>query len=149
MALSDDLPKRVVEAVVWAGVAQCGRQAFWCEHRKRGALGDALQDHGAGFAFAFRGRSPVRSCRGVARLFARLDPPHAGSHPARDPRAPDPKLRRALLGFRAGFFVFDMKDAQQCPEIAEAFFDAGCDVHLSPCLTPDDLSAGLGAAGMG
>ena len=30
----------------WAAVAQCGRQAFRCEHRKRGALGDALQDHG-------------------------------------------------------------------------------------------------------
>ena len=30
-------------------------QAFRCEHRKRGALGDALQDHGADFAFAFGG----------------------------------------------------------------------------------------------
>src|SRR5208282_4556948 len=44
-------------------VAQRGRQAFRCEHRKRGALGDALQDHGADFAFAFRGRSPVRPYR--------------------------------------------------------------------------------------
>jgi len=57
MALSDDLRKRVVEAVVFGrAVAQCGRQAFRCEHRKRGALGDALHDHGADFAFAFRGR---------------------------------------------------------------------------------------------
>ena len=79
-------------------VAQCGRQAFRCEHSKRGALGDALKDHGADFAFALRGRSPVR---GAARLFARLDPPQAGHHAARDPRAPDPKLRRALFGFRA------------------------------------------------
>ena len=52
-----------------------------------------LQDHGADFAFAFRGRSPVRPYRGAARLFARLDPSHAGHHAARDPRAPDPKLR--------------------------------------------------------
>ena len=36
------------------------RTGFRCEHRKRGTLGDALQDHGADFAFAFRGRSPVR-----------------------------------------------------------------------------------------
>ena len=47
----------------WAAVAQCARQAFRCEHRKRGALGDALQDHGADFAF--RGRSPVRPYRGA------------------------------------------------------------------------------------
>ena len=88
MALSDDLRKRVVEAVVLGGLSpNAGRQAFRCEHRKRGALGDALQDHGADFAFAFRGRSPVRPYRGAARLFARLDPPHAGHHAARDPRA--------------------------------------------------------------
>ena len=64
----------------WAAVAQCGRQAFRCEHRKRGALGGALQDHGADFAF--RGRSPVRPYRGAARLFARLDPPHVRMGPA-------------------------------------------------------------------
>jgi hypothetical protein len=52
-------------------------------------------------------------------------------------------------GQRTGFFVFDMDSSQQCPEIAEAFFDAGCDIHLSPCMTPDDLMAGLGAAGLG
>ena len=52
-------------------------------------------------------------------------------------------------GARTGFFVFDMKNSNQCPKIAEAFFDAGCDIHLSPCMTPDDLRAGLGAAGLG
>ncbi len=52
-------------------------------------------------------------------------------------------------GQRTGFFIFDMKDSRQCPEIAEAFFDAGCDIHFSPCMTPDDLMAGLGAAGLG
>ena len=46
-------------------------------------------------------------------------------------------------GQRTGFFIFDMKNSRQCPEIAEAFFDAGCDIHLSPCMTPDDLMAGL------
>jgi len=33
----------------------CGCRAFRREHRKRRALGDALQDHGADFAFVFRG----------------------------------------------------------------------------------------------
>jgi hypothetical protein len=98
MALSDDL-RKWVEAVVlmWPPGVSVRR----CEHRKRGVLGDALQDHRADFAFAFRGRSPVRPYRGAARLFARLDPPHAGYHAAPNPRAPDSKLRRALLGFRA------------------------------------------------
>lgn len=52
-------------------------------------------------------------------------------------------------GERTGFFIFEMKDSSQCPAIAEAFFDAGCDLHLSPCMTPDELRAGLGAAGLG
>jgi hypothetical protein len=51
-------------------------------------------------------------------------------------------------GQRTGFFVFDMKDSEQCPEVAEAFFDTGCDIHLSPCMTPDDLQKGLGVAGL-
>ena len=46
----------------WGGrfvraVAQCGRQAFRCEHRKRGALGDVLQDDGI---------KKDRACRGAA-----------------------------------------------------------------------------------
>ncbi|HTZ67014.1 MAG TPA: hypothetical protein VMB83_06035 [Roseiarcus sp.] len=51
-------------------------------------------------------------------------------------------------GQRTGFFVFDMKDSEQCPEVAEAFFDTGCDIHLSPCMTPDDLQNGLAVAGL-
>jgi hypothetical protein len=41
-----------------------------------------------------------------------------------------------------------MKDSEQCPEVAEAFFDTGCDIHLSPCMTPDDLQKGLTVAGL-
>jgi hypothetical protein len=51
-------------------------------------------------------------------------------------------------GKRTAFFVFDMEDSHQCPEVAEAFFDTGCDVHLSPCMTPDDLQKGLAGAGL-
>jgi hypothetical protein len=51
-------------------------------------------------------------------------------------------------GMRTAFFVFDMKGSQQCPEAAETFFAIGCDVHLSPCMTADDLKAGLPAAGL-
>jgi hypothetical protein len=51
-------------------------------------------------------------------------------------------------GERSGFFVFDMKDSHQIPEVAEAFFDLGGRVHLSPCMTPDDLQKGLAAAGL-
>jgi hypothetical protein len=40
-----------------------------------------------------------------------------------------------------------MEDSHQCPEIAEAFFDTGCDIHPSPCMTPDDLQKGLAGAG--
>jgi len=46
------------------------------------------------------------------------------------------------------FFVFDMEGSHQCHEVAEAFFGTGCDVHLSPCMTPDDLQSGLGVAGL-
>jgi hypothetical protein len=37
-----------------------------------------------------------------------------------------------------------MEGPHQCPEVAEAFFGNGCDVHLSACMTPDDLQSGLG-----
>ncbi len=49
----------------WEGAYRAPAMVRWfrCEHRKRGALGDALQ-HGADFAFAFRGRSAVRPYRG-------------------------------------------------------------------------------------
>jgi hypothetical protein len=51
-------------------------------------------------------------------------------------------------GKRTAFFVFNMEDSLQCPVIAEAFFDIGCDVHLSPCMTLEDLQKGLGVAGL-
>ena len=51
-------------------------------------------------------------------------------------------------GKRTAFFVFEMADSSQCPAIAEAFFDTGCDIHLSPCMTGDDLQKGLQVAGL-
>ena len=40
-----------------------------------------------------------------------------------------------------------MKSANQQVEIAEPLFDMGCDVFLTPCMTPEDLQAGFAAAG--
>jgi hypothetical protein len=51
-------------------------------------------------------------------------------------------------GMRSCIFVFDMRDSQQLPEIAEPFFDLGYKVMLSPCMTRDDLMTGLGHAGL-
>ena len=48
---------------------------------------------------------------------------------------------------RAGYIFFDMKTANQQVEIAEPLFDLGCDVYLTPCMTPEDLRAGFTAAG--
>ena len=88
MALSDDLRKRVVEAVVLGRLSRhAAARRFGVSIASGGALGDALQDHRADFAFALRGRSPVRPHRGAARLFARLDPPHAGHHAARESKS--------------------------------------------------------------
>jgi len=49
-------------------------------------------------------------------------------------------------GMRAGFLVFEMKSANQQVEIAEPLFDLGCEIHLTPCMTPEDLQAGFAAA---
>jgi hypothetical protein len=54
----------------------------------------------------------------------------------------------ADLGMRSSFFVFDMTASHQLPEIAEAFFAVGCEVEVTPCMTPDDLQKGLAAAGL-
>ncbi len=51
-------------------------------------------------------------------------------------------------GMRSGLYVFDMKDSNLGPVIAEPFFDLGCKVTLSPCMTPDDLRAGFDATGL-
>jgi hypothetical protein len=50
-------------------------------------------------------------------------------------------------GMRAGFMVFEMKSANQQVEIAEPLFDLGCEIHLTPCMSPEDLQAGFAAAG--
>ena len=102
MALSDDLRKRVVEAVVLGGLS---RNA-------------AARRFGVSIASAVRwvtrykttGRispSPSGGDRRSGRIEAQRDyllglvRRTPGHHAARDPRAPDPKLRRALLGFRS------------------------------------------------
>jgi hypothetical protein len=51
-------------------------------------------------------------------------------------------------GMRTGYFVFDMQNSQQMPEISEAFFDLGCKAAISPCMTPEDLRAGFAAVGI-
>ncbi len=49
---------------------------------------------------------------------------------------------------RSCLFVFDMKGSHQMPEVTEPFFELGCDVLLQPCMTPEDLQAGLSASGL-
>jgi hypothetical protein len=61
---------------------------------------------------------------------------------------PEASYFTEVNGERSGFFVFDMQGSHQMPEIAEAFFDIGCQVHFAPCMTPDDLQRGLAAAGL-
>lgn len=51
-------------------------------------------------------------------------------------------------GTRSGLYVFDLKAAHQMPEVGEPFFDIGCKVTLTPCMTPDDLRAGFDEAGL-
>lgn len=51
-------------------------------------------------------------------------------------------------GMRSGYFVFDMTSSQQMPEISEAFYEIGCKVVISPCMTPEDLQAGFAAVGL-
>lgn len=51
-------------------------------------------------------------------------------------------------GMRTGLHFFDLKDPQQMPEVAEPFFNLGCKVTLTPCMTPEDLQAGFAAAGI-
>lgn len=61
---------------------------------------------------------------------------------------PEASYFAADHGMRSSFIVFDMTASHQLPEIAEAFFDVGCEVELMPCMTPDDLQKGLAAAGL-
>lgn len=51
-------------------------------------------------------------------------------------------------GNRSGFYVFDLKESYRMPEVGEPFFNLGCKVTLTPCMTPEDLQAGWAAAGL-
>jgi hypothetical protein len=51
-------------------------------------------------------------------------------------------------GMRSCFFVFDMQGSQQLPQVGERFFELGYTVAVSPCMTPEDLQAGLAASGI-
>ncbi|WP_148287936.1 hypothetical protein [Rhodopseudomonas sp. B29] len=48
-------------------------------------------------------------------------------------------------GGRTAFFVLDMQASHQMPAIAEIFFHIGAEVTLMPCMTPEDLQAGIAA----
>ena len=61
---------------------------------------------------------------------------------------PEASYFAADHGMRSSFFVFDMTASHQLPEIAEAFFAVGCEVEVTPGMTPDDLQKGLAAAGL-
>lgn len=50
-------------------------------------------------------------------------------------------------GMRTSLFVFDLPSLAHMPEITEMFFELGCNVTLGPCMTPQDLQAGLTASG--
>ena len=68
MALSDDLRKRVVEAVVLGQLSRnSGRQAFSVLSIASAVRWVTRYQTTADFAFAFRGPSPVRPYRGAAR----------------------------------------------------------------------------------
>jgi transposase/transposase-like protein len=101
MALSDDLRKRVVEAVVSSGLSRNAAAKRFDVSIASAVRWVKRYDHGGDFAQAFGRRSPLRPHRSAARLSAGPDPPHAGHYAFRDKRAPDRKLRRAVLGLRA------------------------------------------------
>lgn len=47
-------------------------------------------------------------------------------------------------GKRCGVFVFDMKELSMMPVLFEDMFQAvGAEIELTPCMTPDELRAGL------
>ena len=49
-------------------------------------------------------------------------------------------------GKRCGVFVFDMKELSMMPVLFEDMFQAvGAEVELTPCMTADELRAGLAA----
>jgi hypothetical protein len=73
-------------------------------------------------------RIHIDACRGAALEVARLAEGEWRVH--REVRTGGDVF--ALEGGRrTGFFVFDMESSHECTRVAEAFFDTGCDVHLS------------------
>ena len=101
MALSDDLRKRVVEAVVEGGLSRnVAAKRFEVSIAERGALGAALRDPRRGTAGAFGRRSPLRPHLGASRLSAGSHSPHAGHHAAGNKGAPFRQLRRTFLFVR-------------------------------------------------
>jgi hypothetical protein len=47
-------------------------------------------------------------------------------------------------GKRCGVFVFDMKESSMLPVLFEDMFQTvGAEIDLTPCMTPDELRAGL------
>ena len=100
MALSDDLRKRVVEAVTDGGMSRnAAAKRFgvsiasavrWL-HRFA-ARRDFAGSHGRG--------SPLGPHRGASRLSVGSDPPAAGHDAVGNPGAPDRQLRRAFLFIR-------------------------------------------------
>lgn len=51
-------------------------------------------------------------------------------------------------GMRSSLYVFDLQSLAHMPEVTELFFQLGCTVTLAPCMTPQDLQAGLAASGL-
>ena len=111
MALSDDLRKRVVEAVVLAGLSRNQAAAHF-----KVSVASAVRWVKR---FTTTGEiSPAPS--GGDRRSGRIefapglspgpDPAHAGHHAARDPGAADRQLRRALCGLRAMAFLRPSRD---------------------------------------
>jgi len=47
-------------------------------------------------------------------------------------------------GKRCGVFVFDMKESSMMPVLFEDMLQTvGAEIELAPCMTPDELRAGL------
>ena len=46
---------------------------------------------------------------------------------------------------RSSLFVFDLPSLAQMAEVTELFFQLGCEVTIAPCMTLQDLQAGLAA----
>jgi hypothetical protein len=60
---------------------------------------------------------------------------------------PEAAYFTAVNGCRGGYIVFDLKDPSDIPVICEPFFmELGARVELAPCMTVDDVKAGVAKA---